>query len=69
VRSFRRRRYHARESSTPTDEFHTRQPCGLQSDRGHPSAQFGHLGQDRREEIARRVADSQRRQICTSFGE
>jgi len=70
VRHFCRRRHHAREPSKPIDEFHARQPCaGSQSDRGHPSAQLGQLGQDRREEIAGHVAHTQRGQICTSVGE
>lgn len=69
LRYFRRRRYHARESVKPIDEFRTRQPCGSQSDSGHPSAQLGHFGQDRREEITGHAAYTQRGQICASVGE
>jgi len=69
LRYFRRRRYHARESAKPIVEFHTRQSRGSQSDRGHPSAQLGNFGQDRREEITGHAAYTERGQICTSVGE
>jgi len=60
VRYFRRGRYHARASAKPNVEFQTRQPWGSQPDRGHPYAQFGHLGQDRRKEITGHAAHTQR---------